>query len=154
MDSTDESNFTPLHHAAFHTQLECVKLLADKGGNVNAQASRAITPLMLCVGAPDVLSNRLSLTRAQESPSVLAIRCLVEKGASLDAAQTKDGRTALHEAVYCKSLTALKALLDLQADANLSDLQGNTPLHLALDFDEAISLLVDNCDMNLTNNEG
>ena len=42
-------NWTPLHHAAYWGEISVVKLLIDKGANVDAKAKQGSTPLMVVV---------------------------------------------------------------------------------------------------------
>ena len=77
VDTRDQRGTTLLMHAAAIGSPEAVKLLLDKGADVNAHNELEATPLILAAG------------------SVEKARLLIEKGAGVNA-QSKLGRTPAH----------------------------------------------------------
>jgi ankyrin repeat protein len=63
------------------------------------------------------------------------------------------GRTALHLAAMCNVCEAIQLLLDAGADVGISDLDGNTPLHLAFAFSAsaAVGVLENHLDHRTQN---
>jgi ankyrin repeat protein len=75
----DKDNWTPLHWAAHKGHVDVIRLLLEKGANVNAQDKDRWTPLHWPAVRRDVD----------------VVRLLLEKGANVNA-QEKDGWTPLH----------------------------------------------------------
>ncbi|MEO0787032.1 MAG: ankyrin repeat domain-containing protein [Bacteroidota bacterium] len=136
----------PLHEAAEEGQLEIVRLLVEKGVNVNELDDRRRTPLaraasednpsvvryLIGQGAEPELGTYLPLHLAAEDGKVAAIRALLEAGANVNA---RDGhrRTALICAASDGHHTAVSLLLDAGAEINAQDAWGNTALIAAAD---------------------
>lgn len=64
-----------------------------------------------------------------------AIRMLVGKGAKVDWRHESTGWTLLHTAVEHGMASSIRELVQLGADINAADLEGATPLHLAIDVE-------------------
>ncbi|MEM6396546.1 MAG: ankyrin repeat domain-containing protein [Bacteroidota bacterium] len=136
----------PLHEAAEEGQLEIVRLLVEKGVNVNELDDRRLTPLgraaaednptviryLLGRGADLEKGTYLPLHLAAEDGQVAALRALLEAGADVDA---RDGhrRTALICAASDGHYSAAKLLLEAGADIDAQDARGNTALIAAAD---------------------
>lgn len=129
---------TVLMIAVAQTNPACVKLLIDKGADVNARNSDGYTALMSAV------YHELDLRVA---------KLLLERGADVNA-RTNEGLTALHSAAsYCNECAA-KMLLERGADVNARNNQGYTALMLSK-CEKLTKLLLDNgADVNARNNEG
>ncbi|KAL2740342.1 hypothetical protein V1478_000483 [Vespula squamosa] len=95
----------PLH---FAHDLSVVKLLIDKGANVNIKDKFNSTPLHY--------ANHLSI-----------VKCLVENGADINA-KNNEGNTPLHTAV---NFPIVEYLVEKGADVNIPNFRGYTPLHFA-----------------------
>ncbi len=110
----DADGWTALHHAAYHDQVACVRLLLEREANPNAEAEHRCTPLHMAA--------------AQGSPAVVEL--LVEAGASLDHIDD-DGATPLHYATLSGRLDLVRALLAAGAHPNVKNARFETPLDLA-----------------------
>jgi ankyrin repeat protein/beta-lactamase regulating signal transducer with metallopeptidase domain len=95
---------TSLHCAAMHGNSEFIKLLLDKGADINAKGGRAYTPLVT------------ALTSGREDrngPSLL----LIDRGADVNAS-TDDGNTPLYLAISRGQIDVVRVLLAKGADPN------------------------------------
>ena len=61
---------------------------------------------------------------------VRVLELLMGRGANFDC-QNDLGETALHISVQQQFTECLKLLMEYDADVNLQDLEGNTPIHIA-----------------------
>jgi len=75
--------YTPLLMAAARGHVDVVRCLLENGADVNARANRDFTPLMMAI-----TNNRVNVAIF-----------LIEHGADVNI-QGKDGKTALHYAVF------------------------------------------------------
>ncbi len=105
---------TLLHWASRADSLECVKLLLDRGADVDALNDAHRTPLQL----------------AAERGKAGAIRLLAGAGADLDT-QDRKGRTPLHRATYEGHAEAAETLLAAGADSNMLNKNGKTAFEIA-----------------------
>lgn len=103
---------TPLHFAAAAGNLEAASFLIEAGANVNAWSASDVTPLMLAsiYGFPEMIS------------------LLAHNGASIDSSANNND-CSLHGAVRYSKLDSVERLLDLGADPDTEDDQGETPLY-------------------------
>jgi ankyrin repeat protein len=134
----DQAGATPLHHAAGFGSLETMKLLLDRGADVNAGNRRKTTPLFWCL-----------LDEAK-------VRLLLSRGANVNA-RAIDGRTPMYQAASMADAVAmLKLLLEKGADPNAKTLTGMTPLIAASRMNiEAERVLIDaKADVNARNAAG
>lgn len=120
----DKNGTTPLHLAASYGNSAAIEWLLAHGAEVNAQDNKGETPLHAAV------------RRVRKS----AVEELVAGGAAVNAA-SRHGTTALHVAAtggpdaaeVDALMTAISAvLLEHEANVNARDLDGHTPLDLAL----------------------
>lgn len=178
---------TALHLAVISTDgAEAARMLLDKGANVNATDAMSDTPLTVANmnntalirllierGADPKLVGRegfTALMNAAPAGNLEAIKLLLSKGASVNAANTAGGKVPRGE-VALKHLTplmltvpsgtpaAVKALLDAGADVKLRDVRGMTALMLAAASDrqsmEVIKMLIAaGSDVNAKDNNG
>src|SRR5262249_27259966 len=135
----DRAGSTPLHHAAGFGTLATMKLLLDKGADVNAANKRKSTPLFW--GIYDEAKVRL----------------LIERGADLKA-KTTDGRTIIFQAASIgNAIPVLRLLLEKGASQDTKTLTGITPLMAAAGRAnlEAMRVLIDRkADVNARNEAG
>ncbi len=109
----DATGATPLHHAAGFGDIATMKLLIERGADVNAGNRRKSTPLFWALR------------------DEAKVRLLLDRGANVSA-KTIDGRTAVYQAASMpNALAVLRLLLDKGADPNAKTIIGMTPLMAA-----------------------
>jgi ankyrin repeat protein len=133
-NATDKYGWTKLHLvAANDAKVEAMKLLVEKGADVNATTKDELGLMALhLVAAMGV--------------KVDSMKFLVDKGANVNATD-KDGWTVLHYVAHnSANLDAMKFLIDNGADVNATDMDGKTALNILVKrhpnkLDEKMSLL-------------
>jgi ankyrin repeat protein len=125
VNARDRAGSSLLHHAAGFGNLATMKLLLERGADVNAANKRRSTPLFWSLHDEN------------------KVRLLLDSGASINAATT-DGRTPLYQAASMPdALPILRLLLDKGSDPNVRTLTGMTPLMAACRTNiEAARLLI------------
>jgi len=113
-DARDEDGNSPLHHAAWNSQLAAMQLLLDHDADIDSQSDQLWTPLHWA-------------TRNGRAKSV---EWLLDHGAKVDV-PAHLGQTALHLAAKENFRVTLALLLKAGADPKASDINGQTPVHLA-----------------------
>lgn len=114
---------TPLHQAIMCGQAAAVRLLAQRGADLQAEDFEGRTPLRLAI---DEFSTEL-------------VEILLENGADVNQ-QFEDGKTALHLAAEAETHPPkvleefIRFLLKKNANVNATDDHGRTPLHLAYEI--------------------
>ena len=121
--------------------LQLLKSLVAKGANINSKNKRGETLLHIAVN-----SNDLNI-----------VKWLLKEGININAIVShflnKEGSTALHYAIETGNLEIASLLIQKGADINILDLQGQSPLDLAIDFmweEEARSLFKTNQNASLS----
>jgi RNA polymerase sigma factor (sigma-70 family) len=124
LDTDSPEGFTPLALAAHFGHLDVMRLLIDRGADVNRVATHrlAVTPL------------HAALFGRQVGAALL----LIERGADVTLARggsgwKRAGWTPLHYAASMGFSTLVQPLLDRGADRSRADEEGKTPLDVALD---------------------
>ena len=124
LDTYSPEGFTPLALAAHFGHLEVMRLLIDRGADMNRVASHrlAVTPL------------HAALFGRQVDAALL----LIERGANVALARggsgwKRAGWTPLHYAAGLGFSTLVQPLLDRGADPSCPDEDGKTPLDVAID---------------------
>jgi len=124
LDTYSPEGFTPLALAAHFGHLEVMRLLIDRGAEVNRVATHrlAVTPL------------HAALFGRQVDAALL----LIERGADVALARggsgwKRAGWTPLHYAAGMGFSTLVQPLLDRGADPSRADEEGKTPLDVAID---------------------
>ena len=150
---------TPLMHAAALGSLDTMRLLLDKGADVNAKSAAGATALMWAAADPakvrllvergaDVKavseSGRTALLLAAMSDqSAETVRLLLERGADAKALDREQTST-LVAAAYGNDTESLRQLLKAGAPVNQANIAGTTPLMNAASNgnNEAVKLLL------------
>ena len=117
IDQTDGMDWTALHWATSEGHLAIVRLLVEKGADINAGEGDESTVLQC----------------AADSGHKGIVRLLLEKGADIDA-KDRLGETALHRAAKFGHEEIIHLLLEMGADIHAKDQDGITALHSAADF--------------------
>jgi len=149
---------TALSYAAGQGNEEAVRMLVDRGADVNIanplgeaaqKGNETIVRLLLDHGAnPNCLKNAIY------GGNLEIIKILIDHGAHVNQRVDNSGRTPLQTAVERACEESIKLLITEGADVNLSNDQGETPLHVLVriwphdswkeDFrTRAISILLD-----------
>jgi ankyrin repeat protein len=141
IDAVDESGMTALHWAVLRDHEVCVRILLDRGADVDALQKGLNTPLLLAA--------------VSSTNSETLCRLLIERGADLTARNLKDHDVVFMAVLYghaSKGLPWLLQLLNAKGlDLNAPDGAGATPLHLCAKKNLArpIRMLVDSgADVN------
>ena len=109
----DQSDSTPLHHAAGFGDIETMELLIAGGADVSAKTRLDGAPLHWAI-------------RSDEK-----MHLLLERGAEINS-KTQNGSTPLYLASRCRdSYSVLRLLLEKGADPNIATMNGRTPLMAA-----------------------
>jgi len=126
VNASGASGRTALHFAAGH--LDMMRFLIEHGADVNARDAQGASPL-----------DEAAWTGSLDTAAIL-----LAHGAHLNAPDTQTGATPLNEAAYRGSAKVVQFLLQLQADPEIPDNRGYTPLDNAVRMgkeDAAIILL-------------
>jgi ankyrin repeat protein len=168
--------FTLLHRASYCGQVEVVRLIVNRGADINIRAANNnnITALHLAAesGSVDIINFLLNkemsvnLTNTNDSTplhvsakfgKLEATKTLVERGAAIDNTN-KSGVTALMVAAYFAKLEIFCYLTETGADINIRNNKYiNTALHYAAGSGsvDIIQLLLDKeMSVNLPNKDG
>ncbi|XP_065195959.1 putative ankyrin repeat protein RF_0381, partial [Sycon ciliatum] len=115
-----------LHYAAFHARQDIVRELLARGALLTSMPGRNLSPLhFACNKDRRLCSEDEQLARAN------IVRMLVSNAVQLDVQESR-GWTALKFAVRNGLVKCVEALLDCNANADLADEDGYSPLHNAV----------------------
>jgi ankyrin repeat protein len=135
----DRAGSTPLHHAAGYGTLATMKLLLEKGADVNAANKRKSTPLYWAID------------------DEAKLRLLIDRGADVNA-KTVEGRTPVYQAALMgDGIRTMQMLLEKGAAADVKTLVGMSPLMAAAGRANlpAMRLLIEkHGDVNARNSAG
>ncbi|XP_064603954.1 ankyrin repeat, SAM and basic leucine zipper domain-containing protein 1-like [Liolophura sinensis] len=117
--SFDKNGLTPLHLAAIHGRLDCLKLLIEKHKvDVNLPSTTGWRPVHLAI------SNQTGKRALQ------CLTYLLNKGAD-PSVTNEDGITPCHQAASEGHVQCLKLLIEVNAKVSGKDCRDHTPLDLA-----------------------
>ncbi len=129
----------------------------------HSEDANVVFPLLKCLAVlsqdfqePDLWGNTLYHLLVRLG-NVALIRCMdSEMSININAQEYERQYTALHDAVMTESKEGIAVLLELKANPNLPDKEGNAPLHLAVLLDkDLVTLLIDGgSNPNLINHLG
>ena len=133
VDAADTTGLTPVIAAAGVNDVAVVKLLVEKGANINARATigAAVTALMGAAGNGNADLTRFLLVRKADVHAISPDR----SGTVNNGPVAFGNATALHVAVGSGDLETVRLLLDAGADVNARDVRGLTPLVFAVATD-------------------
>ncbi|KAI9760710.1 MAG: hypothetical protein M1840_002218 [Geoglossum simile] len=148
LDGKDFLGDTPLMLAARSGDREVVRLLIEKGADIEAEASDGGTVLYETAkrGAVEMVAllleksananaktnyGRTPLLDAAAAGHAVVARLLLGNGADASVKEFEGG-TSLHLAVKGRHIAMTRLLLEKGADVTAEDNEGHTPLHLAL----------------------
>jgi uncharacterized protein len=140
---------TPLTIAASRSQMEIIKILVEKGADVNQKDKDKLAPLMAAL-----------LGEGKAAAKLPVAKFLIEKGADLNVQYTVKGIvfTPLIFAITAEEIEMVKMLLDKKADVNAPEAKsGVTPLMFAVTYKNVAitKLLLDKgADVNRKNKDG
>jgi ankyrin repeat protein len=132
--------FTPLHFACQNGHEEIVKILIDKGADVNQATEKGFTPFYI----------------ACQNGHEEIVKLLIDMGADVSQT-TKDGCTPLYMACQNGHEEIVKLLIDMGADVSQTTKDGCNPLHVASaeGHEEVVKLLIDKVEnVNQANENG
>lgn len=175
INGTDDIGLTPLHHAiVYSNSVEMVCFLIESGADIKNMTSNRKNLLHLAVINRDisvvkfVISLGLDIDSVDEmgwtplhcavrnNENVDIVKLLVESGADIQAV-TEDGKTLCHLAVI-NSIPMTKYVLSLGLDINSMDIEGLSPLHYVVGYNEnteIVSLLIQSgADIHITTMNG
>ena len=119
---------TPLMRAAKDADVRVMRLLLDKGADVNARTKTQKTALMYA--ASRLGGFRGTPNRGSEQQALEAVAECLDHGADVNASDDK-GQTALHLSVASAEESIVKLLAARGANLQAKDANGRTPLDVA-----------------------
>jgi hypothetical protein len=132
------SKNTPLHSAAYYTDVEMVQELLDLEADTNVRNSQGMTPLSYM--SLD-WSDREKVPNYHQLMANIA-QLLLDGGADINAPDDK-GQTPLHTATRKHRIEVVRVLLERGANVDAVDKEGRTPFSLVKNYgnDEIMTLL-------------
>ena len=112
VNAKNNRGWTLLHEACLNDNIECAKLLLDRGAEVNSEDSGSLTPLHWTCRNNDLEFAKL----------------LLDRGADLEA-EDDTGWTPLHFACLNDNIECAKLLRDRGADVGAKNFAGRTPFN-------------------------
>ena len=125
---------TPLLRAAKALDAPAIRLLLEKGANLNLTSTRGITPVMAAAGAgsTDADTRGIYITEDVQQRSIESLKLLLAAGADINGKDATRGLTALHEAARWGWNDVVRFLVDHGANLDARDSRGMTPIDSAM----------------------
>ena len=152
---------TPLHAAIHARNLRIVRLLIDRGADLEAKYANERTSLLYAMSYGDKETVALLIARGANvngkgrlgrSPLHLVrttdiAASLISKGANVNA-KDNNGWTPLHGAAFCRYHAIVELLVAKGADVRAEDMEGRTPLHVTTAGDTVELLIAQGANVN------
>ncbi|XP_044781840.1 ankyrin repeat and SOCS box protein 3 isoform X3 [Bubalus bubalis] len=164
IDVADNRGWMPIHEAAYHNSVECLRMLirADSSENyiktktfegfcalhlAASQGHWKIIQILLEAGADPnatTLEETTPLFLAVENGQIDVLRLLLRYGANVNGSHSMSGWNALHQASFQGNAEIIKLLLKKGANKECQDDFGITPLFVAAQYGklESLSILI------------
>jgi ankyrin repeat protein len=146
LDIKDRNGNIPLHYAINYKNIEFVLLLLKENSNVNSSDENKNNALHLAIIIrdynickviieSDIVINAKNISG--ETPLHLAcnigminiVKLLLDSGSYIDIQDDDNELTPIHYAINTNNIPITKLLINYNANPNLQDITGNTPLH-------------------------
>ncbi|XP_054431424.1 ankyrin repeat and SOCS box protein 3 isoform X2 [Pteronotus mesoamericanus] len=164
VDVADNRGWMPIHEAAYHNSVECLRMLIHTDSSedyirtktfegfsaLHFAASRGhwkIVQILLEAGADPnatTLEETTPLFLAVENGRIDVLRLLLRHGANVNGSHSMCGWNALHQATFQENAEIIKLLLKRGANKECQDDFGITPLFVAAQYGklESLSILI------------
>ncbi|XP_054584257.1 ankyrin repeat and SOCS box protein 3 isoform X2 [Eptesicus fuscus] len=164
VDVADNRGWMPIHEAAYHNSIECLRMLINADSSedyirrktfegfsaLHFAAHRGhgkIVQILLEAGADPnatTLEETTPLFLAVENGRMDVLRLLLRYGANVNGSHSMCGWNALHQATFQENTEIIKLLLKRGASKECQDDFGITPLFVAAQYGklESLSILI------------
>ncbi|XP_077628482.1 ankyrin repeat and SOCS box protein 3 isoform X2 [Crocuta crocuta] len=164
VDVADNRGWMPIHEAAYHNSVECLRMLINADSSENyiktktfegfcalhlaaSQGHWKIVHILLEAGAdPNATTSEETtpLFLAVENGHIDVLRLLFRYGANVNGSHSMCGWNALHQATFQENAEIIKLLLKKGANKEFQDDFGITPLFVAAQYGklESLSILI------------
>ncbi|XP_006873616.1 PREDICTED: ankyrin repeat and SOCS box protein 3 [Chrysochloris asiatica] len=164
VDVADNRGWMPIHEAAYHNSVECLRLLIHSDSSENyiktktfeglcalhlaaSQGHWKIIQILLEAGAdPNATTSEKTtpLFLAVENGQINGVKLLLRHGANVNGSHSMCGWSALHQASFQENSEIIKLLLKKGANKEWQDDFGITPLFVAAQYGklESLTLLI------------
>ncbi|XP_058134543.1 ankyrin repeat and SOCS box protein 3 isoform X3 [Dasypus novemcinctus] len=162
VDVADNRGWMPIHEAAYHNSIECLRMLIHADSSENyiktktfegfcalhlaaSQGHWKIIQILLEAGADPnttTLEETTPLFLAVENGQIDVLRLLLQHGANVNGSHSMCGWNTLHQASFQENAEIIKLLLKKGANKECQDDFGITPLFVAAQYGKLESLRI------------